>query len=288
MVPDALARQASPATLLRALAVVMAQPAALPAPILSAARLVLSRQIPVDRALDGEVLQQAIATSGVFLESQLAEGRSAAGDGKSALLALKSALSNWLVDAAFAPGKTDRSPPPLRGTVPRASIAEAPVLPEAPRDIARALHGHTEAALSRTRLLQVASLPDGDPGRAAVPDVRVELPFVVGGELVMAQLQITQDGPRRQVERKRGWIMRFALNSSGTGEVGAEIGLLGAEVNVALWATEPETAAAFNASLGELEQGLAALGLRPGTIRCRNGTPEALAATAGQFVDSMS
>ena len=129
--------------------------------------------------------------------------------------------------------------------------------------------------------MQLASLPDADPTRPSTPALRMELPFLIGHELVMAQLQISRDGARREVERKRGWTMRFALNFSATGEVGAEVGLLGKAVNVALWAVEPETAEALNEALPELAAALAAIGLDPGAMRITAGRARTRAAAIG-------
>jgi hypothetical protein len=166
---------------------------------------------------------------------------------------------------------------------------ELPALPDAPRDVARALHSETDAAISRVKLGQLAALPDSPNAPATrQPELRMELPFLIGHELVMAQLQISRDGKRSAGDRKRGWTMRFAMNFSVSGEVGAEIGLLGKAVNVHLWAAEPETAEALNAALPELAAALSAIGLDPGAVRIRNAVPEPARIASGHFVDSVS
>lgn len=288
MVPSALARQASPAPLLSALAVVVANPAGLPEPVMRAARQVLAQQTVIAEKLTGEQLQQAVARSGVFLEATLARGLPVPADAKAALLALKAAIGSFLGATPGATVPAEQAPPPVRGAPPRVAGFELPVLPDAPRDVAHLLHTHTDGALARIKLLQLASLPDVDGVRPAPPELRVELPFLLGSELVMAQLQVMQDGGRRQANGKRGWTMRFALNSAATGEVGAEIGLLGSDVNVALWAADPDMAAELARTLPELEQALAGLGLTPGAIRCRGGVPQSAAQPSGQFMDSLS
>src|SRR3569833_4351275 len=129
--------------------------------------------------------------------------------------------------------------------------SDPPPLPDTARDAGRLLHAQTDSAVSRIMLMQVASLPDADPMLPAAPTLRVEVPFLVGHELVMAQIQITREGRRREAEQRRGWTMRFALNFSATGEVGAEVGLLGKAVNVSLWAAAPETVEAMQSALPE-------------------------------------
>ena len=259
MLPEALAKQDSAAPLLAALAAAVERPNLLPEPILRAALGVLAQRIVVaDGTLPAAMLEAAVAKSGVLLEANLAKAELQPGDAKAGLLALRSALARFL--------------------------GETPV--PAPRDAVRALHGQTDAAVSRIKLMQLASLPDADPARPSAPTLRMELPFLIGHELVMAQLQISRDGARREAERKRGWTMRFALNFSATGEVGAEVGLLGKAVNVALWAVEPATAEALNEALPELATALSAIGLNPGAMRIRQGVPEPERPPSGRLLDS--
>jgi hypothetical protein len=97
---------------------------------------------------------------------------------------------------------------------------------------------------------------------------------------------VTRDAARRNADVKRGWTMRFAMNFAQSGEVGAEIGLLGRSVNVALWAADPQMAAGLEAALPELAPALARLGLEPGAMRVRPLPPETPKPHSGHFVDS--
>lgn len=291
MVPVAIAKQNSLAPLLQSLAALVSRPSALPEPIVRAALSVLAQRIAVPAGkLAPETLKSAIRQSGVFLETGLAQGTPTATDTKSALLALRGALEKWLGGAPATVPAGDRPSPPVRGQLPRAAaVAPVPLaVPETPREAARLLHSQTDAAVSRVKLGQLASLPETDTSRPAANELRVELPFLIGSELVMAQIQISRDSARREVERKRGWTMRFAMNFSGTGEVGADVGLLGKGVNVTLWAAEPETAEALSAALPELSGSLEALGLLPGAVRVRRGVPDAGPVRSGQLLDSVS
>ena len=291
MVPVAIAKQNSLAPLLQSLAALVSRPSALPEPIVRAALSVLAQRIAVPAGkLAPEALESAIRQSGVFLETGLAQGTPTATDTKSALLALRGVLEKWLGGAPATVPAGDRPSPPVRGQLPRAAaVAPVPLaVPETPREAARLLHSQTDAAVSRVKLGQLASLPETDTSRPAANELRVELPFLIGSELVMAQIQISRDSARREVERKRGWTMRFAMNFSGTGEVGADVGLLGRGVNVTLWAAEPETAEALSAALPELSGSLEALGLLPGAVRVRRGVPDAGPVRSGQLLDSVS
>jgi len=289
MAPQAMARQNSVAPLLQSLAALVVRPA-LPAPIVRAALQVLAQRVV---APDGKVtardIEQAVVRSGLFLEASLAAGTPVRGDAKAALVNLRTVLEKFLGETPPATAPAGRAPPPVNGQPPRAVPVEVPALPDAPREVARALHGETDAAISRVKLGQLAALPD-TPNAPATrqPELRMELPFLIGHELVMAQLQIARDGRRSAGERKRGWTMRFAMNFAASGEVGAEIGLLGKAVNVHLWAAEPEMAEALNAALPELASALTAIGLDPGAVRIRHAVPEPAPIASGHFVDSVS
>lgn len=290
MLPEAIARQDSVGPLLQSLATLVAKPATLPEPVLRTALAVLAQRIV---ATNGKVqpadLERAVLRSGLGLEATLARGEAPAPmDAKAGLLALRAGLAKWLGEAPPLVPQREAAPPPLKGLPLRAPDFNQPPLPDAPRDALRAVHGQADAAVSRLKLMQMASLPDPDPGRPPAPALRLELPLLIGHELVMAQLLVSRDGTRREAERKRGWTMKFALNFSATGEVGAEVGLLGKAVNVALWAAEPETAEAMQASLTELAGALEAVGLRPGSLRIRHGSPEPEKPTSGQLLDSTS
>ena len=285
MVPEALARQNSMAPLLASLATIVAKPGALPEPVLRAALQVLGQRVQLPPSgPTAQRIETAVAKSGVYLEAALAKGVPAA-DLKSGLVALKGALATWLGGNPAPVTPARQVAPPLRGMPPRAEPLDVPPLPDAPREAARALHSQADAALSRIKLMQFASLPDGDTVRSATPELRMEVPFLLGQQLVMAQFQVTRDAARHKGEGKRGWTMRFAMHLPADGEVGAEVGLLGRSVNVALWAADSETSARLEAALPELAPALSALGLEPGAVRVR-GVPEASRPASGQYLDS--
>jgi hypothetical protein len=207
---------------------------------------------------------------------------------KSALVSLRSSLATWLGGNPAPVQAAQQAAPPLRGMPPRAEAPALDPLPPAVEETARTLHHQTDAALSRVKLMQLASLPDADPARPAPPELRMEVPFLLGSETVLAQFQIFRDGSRKRTDGKRGWTMRFAMNFAATGEVGAEIGLLGKNVSVALWAAERGTHDRLEEALPELAPALAALGLDPGAIRLRAAPPELPTPPSGRYLDSLT
>jgi hypothetical protein len=289
MVPEAMARQNSVAPLLASLAAIVARPGAVPEPVLRAAVQVLGQRVQLPpTGPTGDLIKGAIEKSGIFLEAGLARGQAPAQDMKASLAGLRSTLATWLGGNPPPVGSVQQAAPPLRGVPLRAEPVELPPLPEAAREIPRALHQQADAALSRVKLMQLASLPDADPARLGQPELRLEVPFLVGSELVMAQFQVSRDAARRRSDGKRGWTMRFAMNFSGAGEVSAEIGLIGRSVSVSLWAADAEMVRRLEAALPELAPALAALGLEPGVVRIRSAPPEPEAQPAGRYLDSLT
>jgi hypothetical protein len=99
---------------------------------------------------------------------------------------------------------------------------------------------------------------------------------------------VFRDGRAESEAAERGWQLRFSVNFSQLGEVGAHVALRGRRTSVTLWADREETAEALDEMLPELAPALAARGLDPGTIRVRRGIPREPAGMTGGFVDSLS
>ena len=263
--------------------------AALPPPVVEAALRLLAGRIDLNRgALGAEALKQAVLRSGV-----LANAGPAPGDTKSALLMLRTALRHLLGREIVPVAPVGpRPPPPLRGTPPRAPLPERTPAPDAdaPRDLARSLLGHTEASLSRLRLLQMASQPAeaarAAPTSADPAEYHFELPLLLGNETGILQLQVERDGHNKSKPGPRGWRMRFAMRLSALGEVGADIVLLGQATSITIWAAESATADAIEAMLPELAQSLAVRGLDVGAVRLRRGAPATPTRAMGRMLDS--
>lgn len=294
MVQSSVARQDSMTGLTTALTSTVGQ-AALPEAVVRASQAVLATRLPLAApGLGGAELQRAVMSSGVFQEAMLAAGmppRTNA-DVKTALLALRQALVGWLGNAAVGvpqphPG---RAAPPVRGTAPRVTpVVPLPIDTDQPvEEVGKVLLDRTEAALSRLRLHQHASLPDAH--NHAQPHTRsewmLELPVMVGTYQTMMQLQIHRDGHKGDAyEAGRGWQMRFAMDLPIMGEVGAQVNLRGGVTSVLLWAALPETAALLDGELPELSRALIEAGLKPSAVHCRQGEPQAPVVASGHFMD---
>ncbi len=291
MVQQALARQDSIVGLTTALTQVVAR-VALPEPVMKAAQQVLAQRLSLDGGgPDGATLQRAVRTSGIFQEAMLAGGlgKAAGGDMKTALLGLQRQLGAWLGDQPSIE-QVRSIPPPLRGLLPRAR-ENLPLddLPDEPHLAGKALLERTDAALSRLRLHQNASLPE--PSARHEAQWSLDLPVLMGGQQSLLHIQIHRDrdaDPEQNEER--GWQVRFAINLSEMGEVGAQISLRGSATGILLWADRDATAAALAEGVSGLRQELEALGLNTGAIVVRTGAPTPPAATAtssGHIVDAV-
>ncbi|UXN72955.1 flagellar hook-length control protein FliK [Devosia sp. A8/3-2] len=289
MVQTSAQRQGSVAALTAA-ATAIAGKFALPEPVARAAQQVLAGRLSLNTPLDGAALQKAVLGSGIFQENALATGQTPAQlDMKSALLTLRQTLTNWLGQQP-APIAAAMMAPPVRGGVMRARSAHEPsgIDPTAtPEEAGKMLLERTDAALSRIRLHQHASLPD--PTGKQGGDWSLDLPMLIGNHQTLLQMQIHRDGKGgAEQDGERGWQMRFALNLPALGELGAQVSLRGEATGVMLWATEPETAAMLESELPELRGALAATGLQPGAIVVRRGEPSAAPAPSGHFLDAQT
>lgn len=224
--------------------------------------------------MGGAAIKAAIQQSGVFQEAMLAGGKVPTGDVKSALLGLRQSLGAWLGNQAPV-SQVGGVAPPLRGQVPRARAGEGTLtdLPDDPVEAGKVLLDRTEAALSRLRLHQNASLPDSNSQR---PDTQwsMDLPVVVAGQQQVLHLQIHGDA-EQETERsaERGWQVRFAINLAERGEVGAQISLRAKNTGVLLWADREETARSLALAVDGLRDAIAEAGLIPGAIVVRAGAP---------------
>lgn len=111
--------------------------------------------------------------------------------------------------------------------------------------------------------------------------------MLLGAQTGILQLLVERDGKhKRDPQRERGWRMRFAMNFSATGEVGADIALLGHSASIAIWAADPDTADALDAMLPELAPAIQRHGLELTSLRVRRGAPHPARMAPGQLLDS--
>jgi hypothetical protein len=302
-VQNAVMRQDSITALLTSLAGLGTKLAELPKPVAQAGAELLAGRLNLSaKPLDGAGLKQAFFRSGVLFENSLQKSGVQVlphGDLKSVLLTLRNELRIWLGSLrseAQAKPPTQQPPPPTPGAQPRTGAPSSQPLPAnlSAMETGARLLAQSESALARLQLTQLSSLPESSMRVAQGPagaasEVNIELPLLFGGEMNVGQFQIFKDGGKGADGKRDGeWKMRFSINFSQTGEVGATVSLRGGKTGVMLWAEREETAAVLKESQGELEEALAARGLEPGAIRCRHGLPPQAKKPVGAFMDNCS
>jgi hypothetical protein len=259
-----------------------------PPPIAGAARAVLQAVPDLARVTTATGLGEAIARSGVFLESCLAAspppGPAPPSDLKAALLVLAELLSRATRgDKALGPGERDLRPPPAgqpqAPAVPsRAAPAEStPRGPSAlpapaatsqtptPAGLGAAL-GAVEGALARIEVNQLRSVPQpGEPH----PGWMVEVPVRSGERLDVLALRIDRD---RQdpgsCARGSGWQVSLRLDLDPLGPIHAAVAWRHAGVSATLRAAREETADLLALHACGLVQALTEAGLPTREVRC--------------------
>ncbi len=292
MVHAAAPRQDSVLSLTAAITAIAGK-VAMPEPVAKAMQQVLAQRLQLDGGrFDGAGLQKAVQQSGIFQEAMLAAGqpKGALGDMKSSLLGLQRQLLSWIGNQAPVE-QVSNVPPPLRGQVPRAKAGNSQprAMPQEPQEAGKVLLERTEAALSRLRLHQHASLPE-PATRSEGAQWSLDLPVIVGGQQALLQMQIHRDAEKDETRPEdRGWQVRFAINLDEAGEVGAQISLRGSTTGVLLWADRAEIADLLSSGLEDLREELSGLGLAAGAVIVRAGSPAQIAAApsaSGHFVDA--
>jgi hypothetical protein len=193
--------------------------------------------------------------------------------------------------AAGAPSNT---PPPYAGAPTHAQAAAQPGLPPGsdPRAIGHRLLAETGAALARTELLQIASLPEAPAaGRSAEEQGArwvFDMPFLTPQGPAVAQFEISRDGGGAGGEggRQMGrtWRARFSLDVEPMGPVHAQVALTGDRARVSLWAERPASMARLRGGQDRLDAALREAALEP-EVAFHAGQPRSAAAAPGQFLD---
>ena len=191
-------------------------------------------------------------------------------------------------------GPPSQTPPPYAGAPTHAQAAAQPGLPvgAGPHAVAQRLLAETGAALARTELLQIASLPEppaaGRPMEEQGQRWVFDMPFMTPQGPAAAQFEISRDGGGSGGEGGhalgRTWRARFSLDVEPMGPVHAQVALTGDRARVSLWAERPAAMARLRTGEERLGSALREAALEP-EIAFHAGQPRAPAAAPGQFLD---
>lgn len=249
----------------------------LPAPVKAAIGQVLALRTPTDAPITADIIAQAVARSGLFLEARLAGGEALAMDLKAALLVLQQAL------APAAPrggNRAQRPPPPTAGGALSGQVPAAPTLDfdAEPAVLIHQLRGEVEQALARQTLHQLASLPDGPSAHWMF-----ELPLATPQGAAIAQFAIDRDDPSRaDPSDAPNWQARFSLDVPPLGPIHVSLRMEGERTAVTLWAEDPGGLELLRSRGAELAGALV------GEVIFRPGSPGRAEPAPGRLVDRTS
>lgn len=288
--------------------------AALPVPVLDAAKQLLAMRLDITsgQGIDAAAVKIALARSGLITGLPIAAAspqNAEASDLGTALIVLRQALKNWL-DQESHPNTAAASqgPAPARSTVPMPPYRGAPSMPQAPtapslsaaappREQAIALLGQTDAAIARQALLRIVSLPGGHINGASHSNnsssrLVVEIPVATAQGTGVASMTIERDsGKGGPHDTEPSWRASFSVDLETIGLVHVRIALTGERASVTLRAERVHSAALLSAGLPLLDAGLREAEIEPGDLRCHVGNlvlPRPQAATPGTFLDQAS
>ncbi|HEX7815943.1 flagellar hook-length control protein FliK [Dyella sp.] len=227
----------------------------------------------------GPGLREAVARSGLFLESLLADPMAlgnALGDGdwKAALIRLATVLqtAGYTARANGSTSTADTAPPlQHRGlqAQPRAAMPEEgdPLLDDDLLDLRPLLDRlstDVHAALARLEVAQLES--------AANALWMVEIPIHGADGRDVLQLQLERG---TQDDEPSTWTLGFALELPSLGPVQGEVQLRGQRLNVRLWAHMASTVNKLDQLFDTLRDRLSASGLILDQLSCLHGMPQA-------------
>ncbi|MFN2349537.1 MAG: flagellar hook-length control protein FliK [Thioalkalivibrio sp.] len=276
-----LPAQGSQVPLLSALWSLQQQPgrlAELPAPVRKELEQ-LFRQLPgVEQATRPEGLRQAVQTSGIFHEANLAATALSgtalpAANLKSVLLSLATRLRTLPGNPAPPGVRSPDIPPPQPGSSPAAQARMEANLGQLGRDaLLDTLRSRTESAVARLALHQWSSAEAPDSG---MPRWLMELPLRSGNGIDLIHLLLEREPDRPEQEDEAVWRAEFALDLPELGPLHIRIAVSGDRVRTRFWAQDADTVARIRSALPRLYEALENRDLEVRDLGCNEGKPPA-------------
>ncbi|TCV94030.1 flagellar hook-length control protein FliK [Luteibacter rhizovicinus] len=283
---DRLPLQNGYAPLLGVLSALARRPAArlLPAPLRTAlATLEAAISKPGDVGSPSG-LKEAIARSGLFLESRLstpADEAPATDDWKAALLQLRRTLDELppaRARSGLPPSLSDTAPPlRQRPLIAQMRLPEMSTETEV-EDLVAQLRVNVRSALARVEIAQLES-----PPQTGVWMVEIPLGGVRGYDIL--QLRIEESAPRPE-DREGAWTVGFAVDLPSLGAIQGEIQLRTTRVSVRIWAQHGPTVSRIEDEFLTLRQLLERSGLQLDHLSCIHGLPQPAGAYSAVLLEA--
>lgn len=227
-----------------------------PARVQQAIARLLSVLPALAQITSAEGLKQAIAASGMFLESNLLHPSRETPpdkDVKTALLRLARAIRQSLAED----GAGSR-PETARG-----------------RDNLQALLRQVDSGLARIQLHQLNSLAGQQSQGDERQLVTLELPLLQQQEknIELLQLKIQRESKSARSGAGDCWSVTLHLSPADYGDIHAVVSLTGGKVSTTFWCQQEETGQLFREQLDALQQRLSEQGLETGRFTAMTGQP---------------
>jgi len=202
-------------------------------------------------------LQQAIARSGLFLESSLLQGQAASSDKdvKTALLRLARTIRQNLGDGGDAK--------PGQGAVGREAL--------------QTLLRQVDSGVARLQLHQLNALSSQQTQGDERQLLTLELPLWQPQEKNLEFLHLKIQREKGQAGAGAGscWSVTLHLSPAGFGDIHAVVSLAGGKVSTTFWCEQEQTGELFREELETLQQRLSEQGLEVGRFSALTGSPPA-------------
>ncbi len=148
---------------------------------------------------------------------------------------------------------------------------------EASPDVQHLLIKYVEAALARTRIHQIAGLPESRQANDSAPlaSWTVEIPLQRGHQLDLLEMRVDDHGehPSPEGQPLRLWRLMMTLEIETLGPMHAWLQLAGKRLSATLWAERSATLDAARSSLRLLIDALETQGVEVTQLECKAGRP---------------
>lgn len=255
-----------------------------------------------DKPMNAETIRMGLQRSGILREAQMMRNLMPQNDlkgGVARLIQMLTALTGASADATEL--RPERPSPPSHQTTPNgqkpANSVDVSTL--TPRELASHVQAQADAALSRIRLSQIASLGDqneqtlrGEPNGKS--DWFFEMPFIHDGETAVMGFHIRrEEQAKKQEKQTQQWHARFALDTHTSGAVHAHVTLAHQQsernrVSITLWAERADVANRLEQFHEDLREILAVTDLDIGHLHIRTGRPPISIGYPGHFLNQPS
>jgi hypothetical protein len=233
-----------------------ASTAPLPKSVSQAITRLMSVLPTLEKVLQPAGLQQAIARSGLFLETHLLQGVRPAeleSDVKTVLLRLAQTLRQQMGESHVKSGEQRN---------------------EQTQERLQGLLRQIDAGVARIQLNQLNSLSGRGEGEERL-NITLELPLynAQNGTVELLQLRIRRHDGKHRSKTGNSWSVTLHLSPEGYGNIRAVVTLSGGKISTTFWCEEETTAQLFREQLHQLQERFEQQGLETAQCSSRCGKP---------------